>query len=178
MNIKYRQEIQRVPKPSRTPLRGAYVTLYRNVLNDLASEPHELLSLNRAIRTMGERIMPSKHKNKPQQKQYDRETYWINVAMNADQKKTFNGWLESPDIDPLELLAVELSYFRTFSIKWDTNNQCFTATLTDRSLIEDAQVCLVARSNDWYRALAACVFWSQVHFAEGGWTVDQRDDMI
>jgi len=86
---------------------------------------------------------------------------FVNVPLEADEKTHFKVWMTENETEIVEEVAsTHLAGFKLSTV-WDTENDCYIATLTGKGVKQhhpDRQYALSARGNDWWTAICLVIY--------------------
>ena len=84
---------------------------------------------------------------------------YIDLRLGDDQKAVFQDWFLAPNCNWWDLLCDALAKGLALSLKWDSENDCYTASLTGAGISNsNERYALTSRSSQANEALALCVY--------------------
>lgn len=84
---------------------------------------------------------------------------FVNVTLDDQQKVAYDVWAKNPPTPIGDLVGQAMVNLYRVSMGWDDANQCFIATITGKKDAKfNASRSMSSRSDDWYEALALCMF--------------------
>jgi len=128
-----------------------------------------LQALFNVLSTWESEIMASTKGSKSSQANWN-DIEFVNVKLTEDQKTQFTAWAQKPPTPITDLIGQSMVNLYRISCGWDDSNQCFIATITGKKEAKfNASRSMSSRSDDWYEALALCMFKHYVLFGERTW---------
>jgi len=94
---------------------------------------------------------------------------YVDLALDEDQRATFNDWFLSPNNNQVQLLVDALGEGLAYTLKWDAENQCFISSFTGAGVDKsNERYCLTSRSDNINEALGLLIY-KHVELLRGDW---------
>jgi len=102
---------------------------------------------------------------------------FVDMRLSGEHKEGFREWFQRKgDMVALDI-ATFISNGHKIGITWDDKHTCWIVSATCK---DDANVnvdcCVTSRSDEWYEALAMCVYKNDVVANKGRWLDESNED--
>lgn len=103
------------------------------------------------------------------------EYQFVDMRLSQTDKTKFDEWLMSSGEEISDLLNMYCENGYKFSVSYDGNNDCFIGSMTCLGETDNNyRFVLTSRNDNWYNALALCVYKTQVLCENGHWDTSYR----
>jgi len=103
---------------------------------------------------------------------------FVQYKMDKETQKKFNAWYTESGDALLSAVYETLQNENKLSLSWSEDHECFIASMTGKEDSLNSGRCLVMRSKEWYKALAACAYVHIVIFDGEIWDVSDETDLV
>lgn len=103
---------------------------------------------------------------------------FVSYKMDKETQKKFNAWFEASGNTLIDAVVETLQGDYRIGLSWDTDHDCFTASLTGRDESLNPSKCITMRSKDWHKALGAVVYVHTVVFDGEIWDASEESDLV
>lgn len=103
---------------------------------------------------------------------------FINFKFDRETKEKFEQWYASKGNTVIQGIFETIQAEYKLSVSYDSQNECFIASMTGKEDSLNPNKCIVIRSSEWMRALAGVAFVNIVLFDGEIWEASGETDML